>query len=91
MNCSLMNAAFFHAIFPEGGEAYEKKTSAAGQTYYGISMFANDTHFALSIYLPLLTSPPVLLKNSPSVFQVFWRFSHFGGLLYRRRIIERLR
>ena len=66
-----MIVAFFHAIFPEGGEAYGKKTSAAGQTGYGISMFANDTHFALPIYLPLLPSPPVLSKNSPSVFQVF--------------------
>ena len=36
MSCYLMIAAFFHAILPGGGEAYGKKTSAAGKTDYGI-------------------------------------------------------
>ncbi len=42
MNCSLMIAAFFHVIFPEGGEAYRKKTSAAGQAGYGILVRDQD-------------------------------------------------
>ena len=42
MNCSLMIAAFFHAIFSEGGEAYGKKTSAAGQAGYGILVRDRD-------------------------------------------------
>ena len=42
MNCSLMIAAFFHAILPEGGEAYGKKPSATGQTGYGILVRDRD-------------------------------------------------
>ena len=36
-------------------------------------------------------SPPVLSKNSPSVFRVFWRLSHIWELLGRRVLIVRLR